>query len=142
VAYKIRRRLLIVAAAPLPDRLSGTALTLLGMFLGLWQSLLYTGLDLAIDVALAKGMWWALARSRPLATPFWRISVRWGLLHARVGTKAARLAQTLWREARTLVMAPQALLRHAIEVRCCVPESCRAHALAHIWQCTCAHMAL
>lgn len=116
VAYKIQRRLAIVAQAPLPARLSGTALTLLGMFLGLWQSLLYTSLDLAIDVALAKSAFIVADSSLLLATALWHVSLSCGLLELRLATKLWKLGKLLWQEGRTLVLTPHALLRQAADV--------------------------
>jgi hypothetical protein len=54
VAYKVARRLAPLAFHGPLERLSGTLLTFLGMWLGLWQSLGYAALDLAVDVALVK----------------------------------------------------------------------------------------
>eukprot|EP00878_Enallax_costatus_P019363 GHUV01020426.1.p1 GENE.GHUV01020426.1~~GHUV01020426.1.p1 ORF type:complete len:508 (+),score=138.22 GHUV01020426.1:294-1817(+) len=54
VAYKVSRRLGLLAFHNFWDRLTGTLLTFLGMFLGLWQNMGYAVLDLAIDVLLMK----------------------------------------------------------------------------------------
>jgi hypothetical protein len=54
VAYKVARRLALLAFHGPLERLSGTLLTFLGMLLGLWQSLGYAALDMALDVALLK----------------------------------------------------------------------------------------
>lgn len=54
VCYKVARRLALLAFHGPLDRLNGTLLTFLGMFLGLWQSMGYSVLDMAIEVALVK----------------------------------------------------------------------------------------
>lgn len=54
VAYKVARRLALLAFHGPLERLNGTLLTFVGMLLGLWQSLGTAALDLALDVVLIK----------------------------------------------------------------------------------------
>lgn len=109
VSYKISRRLALLAPAPLPVRLSGVALTFLGVFLGLWQAVLYTAVDAAFDMVVAKGIVLGLSQCSLVAVVAWQLWIV-GLLSFRAGSKAWTLAKMAFREARLLVLAPQALL--------------------------------
>lgn len=109
VGYKISRRLALLAPAPLPVRLSGVALTLLGMFLGLWQSTFYTAVDAAFELLLGKAIVLGLSQCSLAAVVAWQLWAVFGL-QLRTGCKAWQLAKMTFREARLLVLAPQALL--------------------------------
>lgn len=111
VAYKIGRRLALLAPAPLPARLSGAALTFVGMFLGLWQSLTYTAIDAAFYVVLYKLVCSALPQSSLAAVLAW-----WAWVFVpnyavfRFAKEAWHRGKTAFKEARLLVLAPQVLL--------------------------------
>jgi hypothetical protein len=109
VGYKISRRLALLAPAPLPVRLSGAALTLLGMFLGLWQSTFYTAVDAAFEMLLGKAIVLGLSQCSLAAVVAWQLWAVFGL-QLRTGCKAWQLAKMTFREARLVVLAPQALL--------------------------------
>lgn len=109
VGYKISRRLALLAPAPLPARLSGAALTFVGVFLGLWQSVAYTAMDALFDIVLCKAAVLALSQCSLIAVVAWQL---WAvfMLEIRTGTKAWQLSKLAFKEARLLVMAPHALL--------------------------------
>jgi hypothetical protein len=111
VAYKISRRLALLAPAPLPARLSGAALTFIGMFLGLWQSLSYTAIDAAFYVVLYKLVCFTLPQSSLAAVLAWRAWVfvpNYAVF--RFAKEAWHRGKTAFKEARLLVLAPQVLL--------------------------------
>lgn len=109
VCYKIGRRLSLLAPAPLRARLSGAALTFVGMFLGLWQSVAYTAIDTAFDIAVFKCIYVGLSQCGLAALVAWW--VWWTVLgKLRIGNKAWQVTKLAFKEARMLVLAPQALL--------------------------------
>lgn len=109
VAYKISRRLALLAPVPLPARLPGILLTFVGMVLGLWQSQVYAMLDVALRAIVGKCIYVVLTQCNLL-----------GILAADLLSKCAVvycLACMSWeagrqvlRDARMFVMAPQAFL--------------------------------
>lgn len=108
VGYKISRRLALLAPAPLPARLSGAALTFVGVFLGLWQSVAYTAMDAAFEIVLSKAAVFGLSQCSLVAVVLWQL---WSaFVQFRTSTKAWQLGRLAIKEARLLVMAPHALL--------------------------------
>lgn len=109
VAYKISRRLALLAPAPWAARLSGAALTFLGMFLGLLQSESYALLDTAFDIVLYKAICFALSHCSLAAVVAWEAYAAF-VGDVRVGNRVWQLAKRVFRDVRMAVLAPQALL--------------------------------
>ncbi|KAF6248449.1 hypothetical protein COO60DRAFT_1707039 [Scenedesmus sp. NREL 46B-D3] len=110
VGYKVARRLALLAFHGPLERLNGTLLTLLGTLLGLWQTLGYAALDLAVDVALVKLQVHALGCSFTVASWLWFCSFDWGVFEMRGMMRLYKLATGAWQDVRALVVNPQALV--------------------------------
>lgn len=108
VTYKISRRLALLRPAPLPARLSGAALTFVGVFLGLWQSVAYTAMDAAFEIVLCKAIVFGLSQCSLVAVIAWKVWAGFG--QCRTASNVWHLSKLAFREARLLVMAPHALL--------------------------------
>lgn len=130
VAYKISRRLALLAPAPLPARLSGVALTFVGMFLGLWQTVGYAVIDTMFDIVLYKAICCVLKQSGLAALVVWWLWKSF-LGELRIGARAWQLLKLVFKEARMLVLAPQALLLQQAALVSCKHTTCRGGLQLH-----------
>eukprot|EP00775_Hariotina_reticulata_P005681 gene5681-5919_t len=114
VLYKVAVRLSRLGFARPMDQLTGVALTVLGVVIGLWQTVGFAVLDLCIDALLVKAAICGLGRSATAAWLLWQVTIPWCGLEARLGSKAYSLARQSWTDIKNLVLNPQVLLNQQV----------------------------
>lgn len=77
VLYKVAVRLSRLGFAGPMDQLTGVALTVLGVVIGLWQTIGFAVLDLCIDALLVKAAMSGLGRSATAAWLLWQVTIPW-----------------------------------------------------------------
>eukprot|EP00879_Flechtneria_rotunda_P000417 GHRR01000511.1.p1 GENE.GHRR01000511.1~~GHRR01000511.1.p1 ORF type:complete len:876 (+),score=322.05 GHRR01000511.1:263-2890(+) len=110
VTYKISRRFGELAFQDFWGQVNGVLLTLLGVFVGLWQNFGYAVLDLALDVCLLKLVAWGIRQFPGAGAASWSLLYEWGMFEATVLYRCYKLAKCLLKGIRQLVMNPDEFL--------------------------------
>jgi hypothetical protein len=77
VLYKVAVRLSRLGFLAPVDQLAGVALTVLGVVIGLWQTIGFAVLDLCIDTLLVKAAMFGVVRSATAAWLLWHLTIPW-----------------------------------------------------------------